>query len=288
MLPAKETFERLTAIRTVSSGEAVDARSRVLAHDAAWMPDGIQYSLRHRQRLGRDRSERRFCYAICQLPGRAFWLRWSPDGNLLRFTLFDPVTHGAALCEMESGSRTPRPVRLPGLEYFSACCGVWLPDGQSYVFQANENLWQLKGSGRRARLIQLTNREKIAHFADLFSPRWSPDGRWIVELTLDQKVILLYDVARRHWQRLASTSAADPVWSSNSKAIYVHAFRADREPILRVDVPSGAMRTVADLANFHSGEVANYFFGGTTLRGEPLVQPRVGTGNLYTLDLASP
>ena len=432
----------------------------VLAHDAVWMPDGTNILYATGNELAEIGSNDDYRATYAKLPGRAFWLRWSPDGKLLRFTLFDPVTHAAALWEMENGSQTPRPVSIPRAEHFSACCGVWLPDGQSYVFQSNDNLWELKGFGRSATLLQLTNgplrslspvaartgnriffvgleapsglqrfdlerkefrsapafladanrvdfsrdgkwvawtdiHEKLwrshtdgsdkvrltsdglevflAHWSpdgkrlavmarrpggvwqiylvdasggkaealleetrnaadpgwsanggslvfgrepdlmgkesgprtlqiidlfthkiqeisnsqDLFSPRWSPDGLWIAALTLDQKTVMLYDVARQHWQRLASTSAADPVWSADSRAIYVHAFLADREPLLRIQVPNGAIQTVADLGNFHDGEAANYFFGGVTPRGEPLVQPRVGTGNLYALDLTA-
>ena len=454
-----ESEQPLWVVPTVGgSGRRVPG---VLAHDAAWMPDGTSILYATGNDLAEIGANEDSSTAYAKLPGRAFWLRWSPDGKLLRFTLFDPVSHAAALWEMASGSQSPRPVQIPGLEHLSACCGVWLPDGQSYVFQADNNLWQLRGFGRRAKLLQLTNgplrslspvatrsgsriffvgleapsglqqfdperrdfrsapafladanridfsrdgkwvawtdiHEKLwrarsdgsdkvrltsdalevflAHWSpdgkrlavmarrpggvwqiylvdasggkaealldearnaadpgwsgngsslvfgrepdlmgkesgsrtlqiinlsthqvqelsgsgDLFSPRWSPDGQWIVALTLDQKTMMLYDVAHRHWQRLASTSAADPVWSSDSKAVYVHAFLADREPILRVEVPSGAMHAVADLGNFPDGEAANYFFGGVTPRGEPLVQPRVGTGNLYALDLTAP
>ena len=148
-----------------------------------------------------------------------------------------------------------------------------------------------KESGSRTlQIINLSTHriDEIPNSSDLFSPRWSPDGRWVVALTLDQKVVMLYDVEHRHWQRLASTSAADPVWSVDSKAIYIHAFLADREPILRIEVPTGIVQTVADLGNFHDGEAANYFFGGMTPNGEPFVQPRVGTGNLYTIDLTRP
>ncbi len=431
----------------------------VLAHDAAWMPDGTSILYATGNDLALIGSSEDSSTEYVKLRGRAFWMRWSPDGKLLRFTLFDPRTHAAALWEMESGSRTPRPVAMPEAEHLSACCGVWMPDGQSYVFEANDNLWQLTGFGRSAKLLQLTNgplrslspvaarngsrvffvgleapsglqqfdpersefrsapafladanridfsrdgkwvawtdiHEKLwrartdgsdkvrltsdalevflAHWApdgrrlavmarkpmgvwqiylvdaaggkaeamlneprnaadpswsadgeslvfgrepdlmgkesgsrtlqivnlsthrteeipsseDLFSPRWSPDGRWIVALTSNQKLVMLYDVAGRRWQRLAATSAADPVWSEDSKAIYIHAFLADREPILRIGVPDGSIRTVADLGNFHDGEAANYFFGGTTPRGEPLVQPRVGTGNLYSIAVA--
>jgi Tol biopolymer transport system component/DNA-binding winged helix-turn-helix (wHTH) protein len=434
----------------------------VLAHDAAWMPDGSSILYATGNTLAEIGPNEESSTTYARLAGRAFWLRWSPDGKLLRFTLFDPVTHAAALWEMESGSHTPRPVKLATSEHLSACCGVWLPGSDEFVFQANDNLWELKGLGRQAKLIQLTNGplrslspvaarsghriffvgleapsglqqldpnrhefrsapafladanrieysrdgqwvawtdtherlwrarasngsdkvrltsdalevflahwspdgkrlaamarkrggvwqtylidasggkaealldearnaadpgwsadgnslvfgrepdlmgkesgshtlqiinlfthriEEIPNSEGLFSPRWSPDGRWILALSLNQKSVMLYDVALHHWQRLASTSAADPVWSADSKAVYIHAFLADREPILRVEVPTGAISTVADLGNFHNEEAANYFFGGITPRGEPLVQPRVGTGNIYTLDLTRP
>ena len=433
----------------------------VLAHDAVWMPDGtnILYATGNDLAEIGPNDDSRAIFA--RLPGRAYWLRWSPNGMLLRFTLFDPVTHAAALWEMESGSHTAKPLSIPAKDHFSACCGVWLPDGQSYIFQADDNLWELKGLERGAKLLQLTNgplrslspvaarsgsriffvgleapsglqrfdpvrkefrsgpafladanrmdfsrdgkwvawtdiheklwrshtdgsdkvrltsdglevflahwspdgkrlaamarrpggvwqiylidanagkaealmdetrnaadpgwsadggslvfgrepdlmgkesgsrtlqiidlstrqTQEIAGSEDLFSPRWSPNGQWIMALTLDQKSVMLYDVARHRWQHLASTSAADPVWSADSKGVYIHAFLADREPILRIEVPSGVMQTVADLGNFHDGEAANYFFGGVTPGGEPLVQPRVGTGNLYALDLTAP
>ena len=433
----------------------------VLVHDATWMPDGAGILIATGNDLAEIGSNEDAAVPYAKLPGRAFWLRWSPDGKLLRFTLFDPVTHAASLWEMDYKSHTPRAISVPGLERLFACCGVWLPDGRSYVFQANDNLWQLTGPGRHTELLQLTNgplrslspasaksgsrifflgleppsglqlfdaaagefrsapafladanridysrdgkwvawtdiHEKLwrahvdgsdrirltsdtlevflAHWSpdekrlavmarkpggvwqiylvdanggkaeallsetrnaadpgwssdgdqivfgrepdlmgkesgshalkilrlsthkiedilnseNLFSPRWSPDGRWILALTRDQRNVMLYDVALRQWQRLISTSAADPVWSADSKGVYLHAFSADREPILRVEVPSGRVRTLADLGNFHNGEAANYFFGGVTPKGEPLVQPRVGTGNLYTLDLAKP
>ena len=433
----------------------------VLAHDAAWMPDGQSILYASGDGLFVKKANEDAPTLYVKLPGRAFWLRWSPDGKLLRFTLFNPVTHATALWEVEGGNQTARPVQLPHPSQSSACCGVWLPDGHSYIYQAEDNLWQLKGFARSAQLIQLTNgplrclspvparsgnriffiglespsglqefdpdrkefhpapafladanrieysrdgkwvawtdiHEKLwrahidgsdkvrltsdalevflAHWSPdgrslavmarkpegvwqiylvdasgdkaeallnetrnaadpgwsadgnslvfgrepdlmgkesgshtlgilslsthqatdlpnsegLFSPRWSPDGRWIVALSLNQKDVMLYDTERARWQLLASTSAADPVWSTDSKAIYIHAFLASREPILRIEVPSGTTRTIADLSSFHDGGAANYFFSGTTFRGEPLVQPRVGTGNLYSLDLRAP
>jgi Tol biopolymer transport system component len=96
---------------------------------------------------------------------------------------------------------------------------------------------------------------------------------------------MLFDVANQRWTELASTSASDPIWSNDSKAIFVHAFLAENQPVIRISVPSGKVIVVASSADFHSGEPADYFFGGLTPEDFPLVRPRVGTGNLFTLEL---
>ena len=96
---------------------------------------------------------------------------------------------------------------------------------------------------------------------------------------------MIYDMTQKHWKELAKTSAADPIWSTDSKSIYVNAFLEDKQPILKINVPSGDVHLIADLNSFRDQATINYFFGGLTLQDEPLIQPRIGTGDLYTLDL---
>ena len=443
-----------------SSGGSGQRVGSVLAHDATWMPDGAEILYANDNELTLFHQEDGTSTPYARLPGRAFWLRWSPDGKLLRFTLMNPVTHATSLWELNASTHVQGPIANVPASRLDACCGIWTADGNAFVFQAEDNLWELQGRGRRQRLLQLTNgplrylspvaastgariffigleahsglqqlvdkthrfetapafladanrieysrdrawvawtdanevlwrahadgsdkirlssnalevflahwspdgkrlaimarehdglwqtylvdavggkpeallketrnsadpswsadghrlvygrqpelmgkesgpralhvidlvthqTEEIPDSEGLFSPRWSPDGAWIAALTLDQRSLMLYNVAQQRWRLLASTSAADPVWSSDSKSVYVHAFQADREPILKIDVPDGAMRVVADLGDLRDKETANYFFGGLTPADEPMVQPRVGTGNLYSLELPS-
>jgi Tol biopolymer transport system component/DNA-binding winged helix-turn-helix (wHTH) protein len=434
----------------------------VLAHDAAWMPDGRRILYASGSDLFVISSDGGGESHLTTLPGRAFWLRWSPDGKLLRFTLIDPQRHTTMLWEMKNGSSPAYPLEGLGDDHPYTCCGSWTADGTAFVFQAarpgSTDLWELRRKGFRSSLLQLTNgplhyfspvvarngrrvyllgsdpplglqqfdqqrREFVAvpgflrnatrvtfsrdahwvawtdaegrlwrakgadgseklqltpseievfsaawspngsrlalmaripgqawqislinagggelkvvshephNAADptwsadgkflafggspdvmgkesgphsieclelatgktselpgskgLFSPRWSPDGRWIAALTLDQKQIRLFDVQQQRWRDLVSTSAADPVWSSDSKSLLVHAVLADQQPILRILVPSGTIQPVADLSELLR-DPPNYFFSGLSPADQPIVLPRVGTSNLYTLDL---
>ena len=441
-----------------SSGGSGQRVASVLAHDATWMPDSTSVLYANENDLwviGQDEAPALYA----RLAGRAFWLRWSPNGKLLRFTLMNPVTHTTSLWEMESKERVPRPVAEISAAHLDACCGVWTADGMTYAFQASNDLWQLADAGSGAKLSQVTNgplrflspvaarsgsriyfvgleapsglqqfedkrhtfepapaflananrveyshdgawvawtdlsenlwraradgSDKVrltsegtevflAHWSPdggrlvmmarehgglwqtylvnaaggspeamlketrntadpswspdgehlvygrepdlmgkesssrnlqilnlathqseivpgsegLFSPRWSPDGLWIAALTLDQKALMLYDVKLRRWRQLAATSVADPVWSSDSKALYIHAFQQEGDPILRVSALDGSTHIVATLRNLHEGEAANYFFSGLTPTNDPLVQPKIGTGNLYSVDLS--
>ena len=427
------------------------------------MPDGASILFATGNELNQIRLDGGAITPIAKLAGRPFWLRWSPDGATLRFTVMDPLTHTGSLWELRRGNKTPRPLLKNRISQVLDCCGNWTTDGMAYVFQASDNsssnLWELRGNGTRSSLTQLTNgplsyfspiaarsgqriyfygsdqrsglqrydgerlgfrpertfladanrvaysydrqwvawgdfegrlwraraadgsdkiqltpndlevfseqwspdgsklvmmarragetwqiyvvsvdggksellfrdnrnvadpgwsadgkeivfgrepdsmgkengprtlelfnlqsqtRTAMPHSEGLFSPRWSPDGKWIAALTLAQNKVMLFDVASQRWSELASTSASDPTWSNDSKAIFIHAFLAENQPIVRISVPSGEAKVVASSEDFHVREPADYFFGGLTPENLPLVRPRVGTGNLFVMDL---
>lgn len=108
----------------------------VLAHDATWMPDGKRLLVASGNQLivmgadGRDQNP------FLTTAGLAFWLRWSPDGSRLRFTLRNPAKQTSELWEVSSHGSNPHPL-LPGWsEPTSDCCGSWTPNGDYFVFQS--------------------------------------------------------------------------------------------------------------------------------------------------------
>ncbi|ADW71135.1 TolB family protein [Granulicella tundricola] len=212
-----------------------------------------------------------------------FLAHWSPDGKQLAIMAKE---HNGVWQNyiIDAAGGKPEPLLH---EARNAADPGWSADGSKIVFGREPDLMGKETGSHTIQILDLATHqtETVPGSEGLFSPRWSPDGRWIAALTLDQKSLMLYDVAAHHWRQLGSTSAADPVWSRDSKFIYIHAFQADMEPILKVNVLDGSMQPVADLSSFQSAGAVNYFFGGLSPTNLPMVQTHIGTGNLYTLDL---
>src|ERR1700761_5740230 len=143
-----ESEQPLWAVPTIG-GSALRI-GNILAHDATWMPNngGILYANGNNLYLSVITSSTPTLYAT--LPGRAFWLRWSPNGRLLRFTIIDPLTHTTSLWQLSASDRKPRPLLPNFSQPASECCGVWTADGRNFIFQSsrggNSDLWRLPGT----------------------------------------------------------------------------------------------------------------------------------------------
>ena len=73
----------------------------------------------------------------------------------------------------------------------------------------------------------------------LFSPRWSPDGRYIAALSPDLNTVKLFDFKSQKWSDWLTAAAGAvnyPVWSADSKYLYFDDFVNDDESIRRVKV----------------------------------------------------
>ena len=161
------------------------------------------------------------------------------------------------------------------------------PDGKYLVFGTVADLIGDVKTPRSLEIMELATHQvsEIAHSEGLFSPAWSPDGRFIVAITLDQNKLMLNDTKTSLWTTLAVTSASWPVWSKDSKAVYIHAYQAENEPILRVGVPDGKMEMITNLKNFRVDTITHANFAGITTNNIPLMHAEIASGNLYTLDL---
>ncbi|MGD0225880.1 MAG: protein kinase [Terriglobia bacterium] len=150
-------------------------------HDAAWMPDGqgIIYATGNDLFLARihGTESRR----LVTLAGAALWLRWSPDGTRLRFTVTDPRTNSYSLWEAAAdGSHLHQ--LLPGWNTPAAeCCGNWTPDGRYFIFQATRNgrthIWATQDKAGLFRKVADEPIQLTAGPLNYFTPVPSVDGK---------------------------------------------------------------------------------------------------------------
>jgi len=121
----------------------------IAAVDGTWMPNG-DLLVAHGNDLQVVNPETNATHKFASLPDFTYWLRWSPDGRSLRFTVSE-ATGGIHLWEVKAdGSRMHR--LLPNWrEPPGERTGNWTPDGKYFVFQGFHNgrgdLWAIREKG---------------------------------------------------------------------------------------------------------------------------------------------
>jgi len=132
-------------------GESGRRLGDILGHDGSWSPDEREIVYATGNELFRAKADGSESRRLATLPGRAYWIRWSPDGRRLRFTLLDVQPNTDSLWELNADGTNLRPL-LPGWSDPPAeCCGNWTPDGKYFVFTSEReggvNIWMLRESG---------------------------------------------------------------------------------------------------------------------------------------------
>jgi Tol biopolymer transport system component/DNA-binding winged helix-turn-helix (wHTH) protein len=444
-----------------------DARRvpNVLAHDATWMPDGRRLLVASGNELTIIGANGSDPHKLLTTPGRAFWLRWSPDGHRLRFTLRDPKRQTTELWEANADGSNPHPLLQGWSQPASECCGSWIHNGDEFVFQSSHSgrseiwvrrerpwyladrephqitngpldyeapstspgsdrvyfigantqfellcaihgssaftgldqnlsaaelaeyspdgqwvawlnlsdgsLWRSRVDGserielttpplriftmkwspdnRRlavmaeepgrpwqvylidaegGKLIPVLNEDRneadpdwssdgqsivfgrlpdrmdngqpkaiyllyletrkvteIPGSTGFFSPRLSPDDRYIAAMPMDQRALMLYDRTTERWTRLTVHGVGDPTWSHDGRFIYFQDFIETGKPIYRIAVPDGKPELVATIDNLRPIAASDYRLIGLAPGDLPVVTARTSTVNIYAVDL---
>ena len=98
----------------------------------------------------------------------------------------------------------------------------WSPDGNALIFHSGMADFA-STSTRAIRLLNLGTRQ-ISTFPGsegLYSPRWSPDGRYIAALRVGSETLQILDVRTKRWTELAKIVVGFPMWSWDSKIHYL-------------------------------------------------------------------
>jgi Tol biopolymer transport system component/DNA-binding winged helix-turn-helix (wHTH) protein len=215
--------------------------------------------------------------------------RWSPDGAQIMF--FDAASANRAQGYIiPSQGGTPSLLLLDGRAALSD--PNWSPDGREIVFSSFSDYSSTSLSGRVSdadiRVLDLASHQVaiLPGSKGNFSPRWSPNGRFIAGLT-DKFDITIFDFQTKRWSLLfkkGRDSTCDyPTWSRDGQFIYF-VERGRGAGVFRIRASGGTPELVLDLTGFRFTGVFGIWFG-LDPHDAPLLIRDVGTEDIYALTL---
>lgn len=207
--------------------------------------------------------------------------RWSPDSKQILFTTtsFDGLHPSIHLISTDRGNSQ----RLPPGDGADMEDANWSPDGKRVLFARgvaatrNEDLRILDlGTGQVTVLPGSSN---------MWSPRWSQDGRYILAMYGDSRPSLpLFNFETQRWSTIPVNGDVEfPSFSRDGRYIYFLRWGSD-QGVIRIPVVGGKEERVVDMSKWH---VTGYMGYSMTLdpTDAPLVLRDVGIDDIYALTL---
>jgi serine/threonine protein kinase/Tol biopolymer transport system component len=101
---------------------------------AAWSADGQQLAFTKGSEVYVAQSDGSSPRSLAKVPGATGDVRFSPDGQRLRFTVFSLRTNESTLWEVRSNGSHLHQLLVGWRTPHAECCGVWTADGRQYLF----------------------------------------------------------------------------------------------------------------------------------------------------------
>ena len=216
-------------------------------------------------------------------PLRIFTMKWSPDDRHLALMAEEPGKPWKLyLVDSDGGKLTP----LLN-ENRNEADPNWSPDSKTLVFGRLPDRMDGETQPKAVYLLDLSTRKvnEVPGSTGLFSPRLSPDGKYIIAIRLDQRALMLFDRTSGKWTTLTTHGAGDPLWSQDGRSIYFQDFLEVGKPIYRISVPEGRLEPISTINNLRPILASDYRLLSLAPGDLPVVSAHTSTVNLYSIDL---
>jgi hypothetical protein len=127
----------------------------------------------------------------------------------------------------------------------------------------------------------------------IFAQRWSPDGRYIIAITVaTNDKLMLYEVKNQKWRQLDTivTSFGYIAWSRDSAYVYFDTVLSGDAGYYRLRISDSKLEKLADLKKvrqFH-GQFGPGSWTGLAPGDVPLLPRDISTQEIYAFDLQLP
>jgi len=213
-------------------------------------------------------------------PMRAFLPRWSPDGKQIafigtatgdRWTTYVIPARGGVARQM-----------IPGND--ETADATWMPDNASIVFGP----WR-GGESRGIKVLDLNTNQvsPLPGATEMWSPRTSPDGRYIAALSQQDSKMMLFDTRTQKWQELSAHYSGYPSWSRNSRFLYFQDWN-DRSgyhsQVVRIRISDRKLEKVVDLRSLDRLSIGTFMsWSGLAPDDSVLLSRNNSTQEIYSL-----
>ena len=209
---------------------------------------------------------------------------WSPDGLHI---LYSSQAIGGPFRALSISSQGGNPEdALPDGRF-----GVdfnWTADGSQMIFSAGPQrlgvaVWSLD--------LKTKQISTLPGSEGFFSPRLSPDGRYLAALTADSSTLMLYEFRTQKWAKWGTEpgNIAYPTWSKDSRSMTFDNFLTNHPNARRVQLGSSKseeLYSLSDLKRYQG--TASGSWSSVALDGSRLYVQDLSVGEVYALDVDLP
>jgi Tol biopolymer transport system component/DNA-binding winged helix-turn-helix (wHTH) protein len=204
--------------------------------------------------------------------------RWSPDRTQIVFMARTLNTDWRAYVVAANGQglRELIPAAAAGFD------PAFSPDGKSIVLSVDD----LEAISNNINILDLATQKlsPVPGGENLFSPRWSPDGRYIAAITTDSVVLMLFDRTSQQWTELVRMAIGYPSWSHDGQYLYFDSSFTEDPAFFRVRISDHRLERLVSLKDIHRLFGPNAEWSGLGPDDSLLVTRDIGSPEIYALD----
>jgi Tol biopolymer transport system component len=207
-------------------------------------------------------------------------MRWSPDASKIVLMGKHPGKPWK-IYVISSDGGAPEPLTN---DERSEADPDWSPDGKSIMFGRPPDYMSEDATEKAIHMINLDTRAvtTLPGSTGVFSPRWSPDGRYVAAMPLNQRKLLIFDSVTQSWTETPAAGVHNPAWSKDGKFVFFQTFMEDRKPIYRYSIKDRRTDLVTDFHEVDPSYTVNFW--GITAENEPIVSIWSFAADVYAID----